>query len=90
MLNPNNNYKVFNKTIVFNSNSNYIVHNWMMEIIKIIDEQCNKIYFYNCEDFETCIVFKIKFEINLKFYFVSYNAKNNILSFKILFVGYIC
>ena len=27
-----------------------------------------------------CIVFKIEFKTNLKFYFVSYNAKNNILS----------
>ena len=35
------------------------------------------------------IVFKIKFETNLKFYFVSYNTKNNIMSLKILFVGYI-
>ena len=26
------------------------------------------------------IVFKIEFKTNLKFYFVSYNAKNNILS----------
>jgi len=34
------------------------------------------------------IVFKIEFKTNLKFYFVSYNAKNNILSLKILFDGY--
>ena len=36
-----------------------------------------------------CIVFKIEFKTSLKFYFVSYNAKNNILSLKILFDGYI-
>ena len=35
------------------------------------------------------IVFKIEFKTSLKFYFVSYNAKNNILSLKILFDGYI-
>ena len=34
------------------------------------------------------IVFKIEFKTNLKFYFVSYNAKNIILSLKIIFVGY--
>ena len=37
----------------------------------------------------TYIVFKIEFKTSLKFYFVSYNAKNNILSLKILFDGYI-
>ena len=40
-------------------------------------------YICNC-----CIVFKIEFKTSLKFYFVSYNTKNNILSLKILFVGY--
>ena len=34
------------------------------------------------------IVFKIEFKTDLKLYFVYYNAKNNILSLKILFVGY--
>ena len=42
-------------------------------------------YICNC-----CIVFKIEFKTSLKFYFVSYNTKNNILSLKILFVGYNC
>ena len=37
---------------------------------------------------KTYIVFKIEFKTILKFYFVSYNAKNNILSLKILFDGY--
>ena len=34
------------------------------------------------------IVFKIEFEINLKFYFVYYNTKNNIFNLNIIF-GYI-
>ena len=38
--------------------------------------------------FIAMIVFKIEFKTSLKFYFVFYNAKNNILSLKILFVGY--
>jgi hypothetical protein len=46
----NNNYKVFDKTIIFNSSYNLPLDN---TIIKII-EQCDKIYFCNCEDFEIC------------------------------------
>ncbi len=38
--------------------------------------------------FFSYIGIKIKFETNLKFYFVTYNTKNKILSLNILFVGY--
>ena len=42
-----------------------------------------KIYYVN-----NSIVFKISNETNLIFHFTAYNAKNNILSLKILFDGY--
>ena len=57
-------------------------------IVKSIDFLDKLIIKRNEFNKEISIVFKIEVETNLNFYFVSYNAKNNILSLKILFDGY--